>query len=94
MRRAQDTHRSRARLPCEAPIADSADCAVRISGRIERPSSNDVHVSSIHDVLEQYRSVAFDEYGKGAHFERLMQAFLRTEPQHEALYDEVWRWSE
>lgn len=56
--------------------------------------SNDVHVSSIHDVLEQYRKVAFDEYDKGAHFERLMQAFLRTEPQYAELYDEVWLWSE
>lgn len=56
--------------------------------------SNDVHVSSIHDVLEQYRKVAFDEHDKGAHFERLMQAFLRTEPQYAELYDEVWLWSE
>ena len=51
-------------------------------------------IASIHDVLDQYRKVAFDEYDKGAHFERLMQAFLRTEPQYEALYDEVWRWSD
>ena len=57
-------------------------------------SIKDVQVSSIHDVLEQYRNVAFDEYDKGAHFERLMQAFLQTEPQYEALYDEVWRWAE
>lgn len=51
-------------------------------------------ITSIHDVLDQYRAVAFDEYDKGAHFERLMQSFLQTEPQYEALYDEVWRWSE
>ncbi len=57
-------------------------------------SNDDVHVSSIHDVLEQYRKVSFDEYAKGAHFERLMQAFLRTEPQYAELYDEVWLWSE
>ncbi|MDI6023156.1 DEAD/DEAH box helicase family protein [Leucobacter sp. UT-8R-CII-1-4] len=57
-------------------------------------TNNDVSVSSIHDVLAQYRKVAFDEYDKGSHFERLMQAFLKTEPQYEALYDEVWRWSE
>ena len=49
---------------------------------------------SIHDVLAQYRKVAFDEYDKGSHFERLMQAFLLTEPQYAELYDEVWRWSE
>jgi predicted helicase len=57
-------------------------------------SIEDVHVSSIHDVLEQYRKVAFDEYDKGAHFEKLMQAFLQTEPQYAELYDEVWRWTE
>ena len=57
-------------------------------------SNNDVQVSSIHDVLEQYRKVAFDQYDKGSHFERLMQAFLQTEPQYAELYDEVWRWSE
>lgn len=51
-------------------------------------------ITSIHDILDQYRKVAFDEYDKGAHFERLMQAFLRTEPQYAELYDEVWRWSE
>ena len=56
--------------------------------------SEDVLVRSIHDVLDQYRKVAFDEYDKGAHFERLIQAFLQTEPQYEALYSEVWRWSE
>ncbi|WP_194421468.1 DEAD/DEAH box helicase [Microbacterium abyssi] len=51
-------------------------------------------IASIHDVLDQYRKVAFDEYDKGSHFERLMQAFLRTEPQYAELYDRVWRWSE
>lgn len=51
-------------------------------------------IASIHDVLEQYRKVAFDEYDKGSHFEKLMQAFLRTEPQYAELYDQVWRWSE
>lgn len=50
--------------------------------------------ATIHDVLDQYRKVAFDEYDKGAHFERLMQAFLKTEPQYAELYDEVWRWTE
>ena len=51
-------------------------------------------ITNIHDVLDQYRKVAFDEYDKGAHFELLMQAFLKTEPQYSELYDEVWRWSE
>ncbi|MDP3952989.1 type ISP restriction/modification enzyme [Microbacterium sp.] len=55
---------------------------------------SEVPVRSIHDVLDQYRKVAFDEYDKGAYFERLIQAFLKTEPQYAALFDEVWLWSE
>ncbi|WP_416442559.1 DEAD/DEAH box helicase [Leucobacter sp. HNU] len=54
----------------------------------------DVQVSSIHDVLEQYRKVSFDQRDKGTHFELLMQAFLKTEPQYAELYDEVWGWEE
>jgi predicted helicase len=54
-------------------------------------NDDDVQLNSIHDVQDQYRAVAFDEYDTGAHFERLMQAFLQTEPQYEALDDEVWR---
>ncbi|WP_233265485.1 DEAD/DEAH box helicase [Leifsonia sp. AG29] len=51
-------------------------------------------ISSVATVLDQYRRTALDEFEKGAHFERLMQAFLRTEPQYAELYDRVWLWSE
>lgn len=62
--------------------------------QIKAPSGSIPRSSSIAGVLEQYRESALDEYEKGAHFERLMQAFLRTEPQYAELYDQVWRWSE
>nr|WP_246276232.1 type ISP restriction/modification enzyme [Curtobacterium albidum] len=40
------------------------------------------------------RGQAYDEHDKGDRFERLMQAYLRTEPQYADLYDEVWLWME
>jgi predicted helicase len=51
-------------------------------------------VTSIHDILDQLRSVAYDERDKGARFEQLMRAYLKTEPQYYELYDEVWLWSD
>ena len=51
-------------------------------------------MASIHEVLGELRSVAYDERDKGARFEKLVQAFLRTEPQYQDLYDEVWLWQE
>ncbi|MFJ4046680.1 DEAD/DEAH box helicase [Microbacterium sp. NPDC089987] len=49
---------------------------------------------TIHDVLDELRSIAYDERDKGARFEKLMQAYLKTEPQYYELYDEVWLWAE
>lgn len=48
----------------------------------------------IHEILDELRSVAYDERDKGGRFEKLMQAYLKTEPQYYELYDEVWLWSE
>ncbi|MDH6410047.1 putative helicase [Aurantimicrobium minutum] len=50
--------------------------------------------SSIHDILDELRSIAYDERDKGARFELLMQAYLQTEPQYASLYSDVWTWSE
>lgn len=50
--------------------------------------------TSIHDILDQLRSVAYDERDKGSRFERLMRAYLSTEPQFVDLYDEVWLWND
>lgn len=50
--------------------------------------------ASIHDILSELRSVARDERDKGDLFERLMQAYLTTEPRFEQLYSDVWMWSE
>ncbi|WP_136709741.1 type ISP restriction/modification enzyme [Agromyces sp. H66] len=49
-------------------------------------------MTSIHDILDELRSVAYDEHDKGARFEELIRAFLSIEPQYQDLYDEVWLW--
>ena len=49
---------------------------------------------SIHDILRELRSVAYDERDKGDRFERLMQAYLTIEPQYEQLYSDVWMWTD
>ncbi len=51
-------------------------------------------MASIHEVLGELRSFSYDERDKGARFEKLVQAFLKTEPQYQDLYDEVWLWQE
>jgi predicted helicase len=49
---------------------------------------------SFHQVLEKYRSIAFSEKDKGHRFERLMQAYLRTDPLYADQFSDVWLWSE
>lgn len=50
--------------------------------------------TSIHDILGEFRAVSFDERDKGDRFERLMQAYLTTEPQYAQLYSDVWMWTD
>ena len=47
-----------------------------------------------NDVLEKYRKVAFSERDKGDRFERLMQAYLKTDPKYAYLFKAVWLWNE
>lgn len=49
---------------------------------------------SIRDVLEELRSYSLDERDKGARFEQLMKDFLLNDTQYQALFDEVWLWSD
>ena len=51
-------------------------------------------MSQFTEILNRIRSEAGSEQEKGAHFERLMQAFLKTTPMYARLFDEVWLWSE
>lgn len=50
--------------------------------------------ASIHDVLDELRAAALDERDKGDKFERLVQAYLRTDPEWAARFSDVWLWSE
>ena len=50
--------------------------------------------STFTNILNQIRSQALSEQDKGARFERLMQAFLKTSPMYASLFDEVWLWSD
>ena len=45
-------------------------------------------------VLEKYRKIAFSQRDKGNRFERLMQAYLKTDPRYTSELKEVWLWNE
>jgi predicted helicase len=45
-------------------------------------------------ILEKYRQHAFSERDKGDRFERLMQAYLQTDPKYAYLFKKVWLWNE
>ena len=45
-------------------------------------------------ILEKYRKISFSERDKGDRFERLMQAYLKTDPKYAHLFREVWLWNE
>lgn len=45
-------------------------------------------------VLEKYRRMSFSERDKGNRFERLMQAYLQTDPKYSNLFKKVWLWNE
>jgi predicted helicase len=45
-------------------------------------------------ILEKYRKISFSERDKGDRFERLMQAYLLTDPQYAYKLKKVWLWSE
>lgn len=45
-------------------------------------------------ILAQYRQHARSERDKGDRFERLMQAYLQTDPRYADLFTHVWLWNE
>jgi predicted helicase len=45
-------------------------------------------------VLDKYRKISFSERDKGDRFERLMQAYLKTDPKYAYLFKKVWLWNE
>lgn len=49
---------------------------------------------SFNTVIEKYRKIAFNERDKGERFERLMQAYLQTDPLYADKFKKVWLWEE
>lgn len=45
-------------------------------------------------VLDKYRKISFSERDKGDRFERLMQAYLLTDPKYTSKLKKVWLWNE
>lgn len=49
---------------------------------------------SFNKVLDKYRKISFSEKDKGERFERLMKAYLLTDPKYAYKFKKVWLWSE
>lgn len=49
---------------------------------------------SFQALLDKYRKVSFSERDKGERFERLMQAYLQTDPKYAYRFKHVWMWSD
>ncbi|MCR9232971.1 MAG: DEAD/DEAH box helicase family protein [bacterium] len=47
-----------------------------------------------HQVIDKYRKIAFSEKDKGDRFERLMQAYLLSDPIYAPKFKNVWLWNE
>ena len=45
-------------------------------------------------ILSKFRKYAFSERDKGDKFERLIQAYLQTDPKYASLFSNVWMWSD
>ncbi len=51
-------------------------------------------MTSFNKILDKYRKISFSEKDKGERFERLMQAYLRTDPKYAYRLKKVWLWNE
>ncbi|CAL8973717.1 hypothetical protein CELL_01602 [Cellulomonas sp. T2.31MG-18] len=51
-------------------------------------------MTTLEDLLDDYLYKSTSTSERGTKFERLVQAFLKTDTQWSALYDEVWTWSQ
>ncbi len=49
---------------------------------------------SFKTILEKYREISYSKLDKGRRFERLMQAYLQTDPQFAHRFKNVWLWNE
>src|SRR3990172_3061695 len=50
--------------------------------------------TTFNTLLNKYRKISFSERDKGDRFERLMQAYLLTDPKYIYKFKKVWLWNE
>lgn len=50
--------------------------------------------NSFNTILTKYRKISFSEKDKGDRFERLMKAYLLTDPKYAFKFKKVWLWAE
>lgn len=51
-------------------------------------------MNNIYDILSHFREKSFTEKEKGTQFERLMRAWLRTDPRFADRFEHVWLWED
>ena len=49
---------------------------------------------TFQNILAKYRKISFSERDKGDRFERLMQAYLQTDPKYAYRFKRVWMWKD
>jgi predicted helicase len=49
---------------------------------------------AFNKILDKYRKISFSEKDKGERFERLMKAYLLTDPKYAYKFKKVWLWNE
>lgn len=52
------------------------------------------NMNNIYDILSHFREKSFTEKEKGTQFERLMRAWLRTDPRFADRFEHVWLWED
>ena len=57
-----------------------------------RSTDGSSDVTSVSDILTELRATASDNRDLGDRFERLMVAYLQTDPLYADRYSNVWRW--
>ena len=50
--------------------------------------------TAFNRILNKYRKISFSERDKGDRFERLMQAYLKSDPKYAYRFKNVWLWTE
>lgn len=51
-------------------------------------------MTTIHELLNEYRTLSTDERNKGQFLERMVKSFLQIDPQYTELLSNVWLWDE